>query len=82
MDRAAWWTTARGVAKNQLIGMQLSMPAFQLLAKMWSSQNAHKLLVGVSIGLASLEKCLPSSNKAEHLVSYDPIVPLLGINPA
>ena len=26
--------------------------------------------------------CLPSSNKAKHLTSYDPVVPLLGINPA
>ena len=44
-------------------------------------RNLHVLLVGIQTGAATVENTMEVSQKITNRITYDPVIPLLGIYP-
>jgi hypothetical protein len=52
-----------------------------MLARMWIKRNTHPLLVGLHACTTTLEVSLEFLRKLDIVLSEDPAIPLLSINP-
>ena len=50
-----------------------------MLERMWRKRNPHTLLVGLQIGIATMEKSIEVPQKLRIDLPYDPVIPLLDI---
>ena len=52
----------------------------QVLVRIWRKGNLHTLLLGMLIGMDTVEGNVEDSQKLRIELSYDPVIPLLGIH--
>ena len=52
-----------------------------MLVRIWIKGNLHAVLVGMQIGTATVENTMQIPQKIKMKLSYDPVIPLLGIYP-
>ena len=52
-----------------------------MLERLWRKGNARTLLVGMKIGMATMENSMKFPQKIKNKVRHDPTGPFLGIYP-